>query len=86
MQAYIAGHDHNLEHIYAGNNTLHCIICGGGSKSDRPFIGDTDSLFQWPYSGFATAELSQEDLIVRFYGYGSGRDDAEPIYTATISK
>lgn len=86
MQAYFAGHDHNLEHIHAGNDTLHYVISGGGSKSDRPFISDTDSLFQWPYSGFVTAELSQEDLIVRFYGVCSGEDDAEPIYKASISR
>ncbi len=85
VQAYFAGHDHNLEHIHASNNTPHYIISGGGSKSDRPFIGVTDSLFQWPYSGFVTAELSKEELIVYFYGYGTEADDLEPMYSVRIA-
>ena len=85
MQAYFAGHDHNLEHIRASNLTLHYIISGGGSKSDRPFIGDTDSLFQWPYSGFVTAELSKNELIVHFYGYGTRADDLESMYSVRIA-
>ena len=85
VQAYFAGHDHNLEHIHASNSTPHYIISGGGSKSDRPFIGVTDSLFQWPYSGFVTAELSKDELTVYFYGYGTGADDLEPMYSVSIA-
>ena len=81
---YLAGHDHNLEHIHAGNTTPHYIISGGGSKSDRPFAGATDSLFQWPSSGFVSAELSAKELTVNFYGYGTGVDDQKPMYTTCI--
>ena len=84
VQAYFAGHDHNLEHIHASNSNPHYIISGGGSKSDRPFIGDTDSLFQWPYSGFVTAELSEAELAVQFYGFGTRADDLEPMYSVLI--
>ena len=84
VQVYFAGHDHNLEHIHSSNSTLHYIISGGGSKSDRPFTGDTDSLFQWPYSGFVTAELSKDELAVHFYGFGTTSNDLEPMYSVRI--
>jgi len=85
VQAYFSGHDHNLEHIHVDNTRPHYIISGGGSKSDRPFTGDTDSMFQWPYSGFVTAELARDELIVAFYGYGTGTDDLEPMYSTRIA-
>ena len=47
VQAYFAGHDHNLEHIHVPN-APHYLISGGGSKSDRPFIDNIGSLFQVP--------------------------------------
>lgn len=54
MQVYFAGHDHNLEHIHPPGGLPHYVISGGGSKCDRPFIGDADSLFQWQSSGRAS--------------------------------
>lgn len=85
MQVYFAGHDHNLEHIHVGDSAPHYIISGGGSKSDRPFTGDADSLFQWPYSGFVTAELSKDELAVYFYGYGTRESDLAPMYSVRIA-
>ena len=85
VQAYFAGHDHNLEHIHVNSSTPHYIIIGGGSKSDRPFICATNSMFQWPYSGFVTAELSNEELTVYFYGYGTSADDLDAIYSVSIA-
>ena len=48
VQAYFAGHDHNLEHIHVRDALPHYLISGGGSKSDRPFIDNVDSHFQVP--------------------------------------
>ena len=62
VQVYFAGHDHNLEHIHPPGGLPHYIISGGGSKCDRPFIGDADSLFQWQSSGRALLP-PQQDLL-----------------------
>ncbi len=62
VQAYLAGHDHNLEHIHVPGASVHYIISGGGSKSDRGFIGAAHSAFQWPASGFVAARLGHAVL------------------------
>ena len=62
MQVYFAGHDHNLEHIHPPGGLPHYVISGGGSKCDRPFIGDADSLFQWQNSGRASLHPHQSFL------------------------
>jgi hypothetical protein len=90
VQAYFAGHDHNLEHIRVPGSLPHYLITGGGSKTDRAFIGAAHSLFQWPSSGFVSVELSVDELVAEFLGYGSARsgsgDDLAPMYTARIQR
>ncbi|EIE18858.1 Metallo-dependent phosphatase, partial [Coccomyxa subellipsoidea C-169] len=67
VQAYFAGHDHNLEHIHMPRRTPHYIISGGGSKTERPFEGREGSLFQWPSSGFVSVKLFEEEIAVEFF-------------------
>lgn len=87
VQAYFAGHDHNLEHIHVAGKNPHYIISGGGSKTERPFLAKTASHFQWPSSGFVAVELSEEELRVEFLGYsGTGPDDNAPLYVARIPR
>lgn len=86
VQAYFAGHDHNLEHIHVPRRTPHYIVSGGGSKTERPFEAKDGSLFQWPSSGFVSVELSAEEMTVEFLGYGTGADDNAPMYMARIPR
>lgn len=86
MQAYFAGHDHNLEHIHVPGRTPHYIISGGGSKTERPFIGKAGSRFQWPSSGFVSVELADREMAVEFLGYGTGADDNAPMYVARVPR
>lgn len=86
MQAYFAGHDHNLEHIHVPRRTPHYIVSGGGSKTERPFEGREGSLFQWPSSGFVSVKLFKEEIAVEFFGYGTGADDNVPMYVARIPR
>lgn len=88
VQAYFAGHDHNLEHIKVSGTLPHYLITGGGSKTTRPFLAHTDSLFQWPSSGFVSVELTREEMTVEYIGYGSNEsgDDMEPMYIAKIAR
>jgi acid phosphatase len=63
VQAYIAGHDHDLQHLRTGN--LHLIISGGGSE--HRLVGELpETIFGLPVSGFALASLGKDDLQVRY--------------------
>lgn len=50
-QAWFAGHDHSLEHLYVDSASYHIIVSGAGSKCDRSFTGARHSRYQWPSSG-----------------------------------
>ena len=88
MRAYLSGHDHNLEHIHVPGASVHYIISGGGSKSDRGFLDDQNSRFQWPASGFVAARLAADELVLEFLCYtgGAAGDDLQPCYVARIAR
>jgi hypothetical protein len=46
VQAYLAGHDHDLEHIHAPGQRTHHIVSGAGSQVRPEFAGARDSRFQ----------------------------------------
>ena len=50
VQLYLAGHDHDVEHIHSRGQKTHHIVSGGGSQT-RPVAGGTDSLFQHSLQG-----------------------------------
>ena len=51
LQAWLAGHDHSLEHLYVPSARYHIIVSGAGSRCNRGFFGDRLSRYQWPWSG-----------------------------------
>ena len=62
VQAYFAGHDHDLEHLQTG--TLNLFISGGGFEH-RPMRDLPQSKFADPsISGFAMASLSANELNI----------------------
>jgi acid phosphatase len=63
VQAYFAGHDHDLQHLKGGD--VHLFISGGGSEH-RPVGELPETMFGAGFSGFAMASLSANDLQVRF--------------------
>jgi tartrate-resistant acid phosphatase type 5 len=63
VQAYFCGHDHDLQHLNAGNVSL--FISGGGSEH-RPVGELPETQFGLGVSGFAMASLRADDLQVRF--------------------
>ncbi len=63
VQAYFAGHDHDLQHLKGGD--VHLFISGGGSEH-RPVSTSDESQFGAGISGFAMASLRAEALQVRF--------------------
>lgn len=63
VQAYFAGHDHDLEHLKVGE--LDLIVSGAGSEH-RPVRAPVASPFSQATSGFALASVLQKEMQVRF--------------------
>ena len=92
VRAYIAGHDHSLEHISPvdlasggmGGEVPQYFVSGGGSQCDREFVGTVDSQYQYSWSGFMSGTVTEDSFDIEFYtlkgGSGSG-DDVEAAYT-----
>ena len=76
VQAYINGHDHDLQHIY--RDGIHYLCCGGGSEG-RPVNAVNGTRFGVGQSGFATVGLAADALHVEFIDFSGMR-----IYEAKI--
>lgn len=50
VQLYLAGHDHDLEHIWQPGRRTHHVVSGAGSQT-RPLGGSADALFQHDRQG-----------------------------------
>ena len=76
VQAYICGHDHDLQHIV--NDGLHYILTGAGSEV-RPVTSTTGTRFCASVSGFSTFQLTADELVLGFRDYKGAS-----LYRATI--
>jgi acid phosphatase len=63
VQAYFAGHDHDLEYLKLGN--LNLIVSGAGSEN-RPVKSPDTSPFSRAVSGFAMTSVTANEMKVRF--------------------
>jgi len=63
VQAYFAGHDHDLEHLKVGD--LDLIVSGAGSEH-RPVKTPPTSPFSQATSGFALVSVRSNEMQVRF--------------------
>jgi acid phosphatase len=66
VQAYIHGHDHDLQHIR--RNGIDYLCCGAGSEV-RPVHGIEGTLFCQARSGFAAFHSEPSSLTVEFRDY-----------------
>lgn len=72
VHAYLAGHDHHLEHLRVGGVTH--IISGGGAEGDPMTPRRPAAHVQgWPSAGFAAVEVAGDLMTVTFVDAG-GRD------------
>ncbi len=78
VQAYFAGHDHDLEHLKVGN--LDLIVSGAGSEN-RPVKAPATSPFSGAVSGFVMASLSASNLQLQFID-----NNGKLLYTANIPR
>jgi acid phosphatase len=78
VQAYIAGHDHDLEHLKVGD--LDLIVSGAGSEH-RPVKEPATSPFSQATSGFALASIRSHEMQIRFIdNFGN------TLYTAKVPR
>jgi hypothetical protein len=77
---YLAGHDHDLQHLKPEGG-LHFFVSGGGGANIRPLREDSRSLFAKMSYGFAVIEADVKRLTVRFID-----PDLKQLYEYTISK
>jgi len=78
VQAYFAGHDHDLEHLKVGD--LDLIVSGAGSEF-RPVKVPATSPFSRAVSGFALASVQADSMRVRFID-NAGNE----LYTADLNR
>jgi tartrate-resistant acid phosphatase type 5 len=77
VDAYVNGHDHDLEHLHEGG--VHYICSGSGSEA-RSINPVPQSRFAFANTGFASCALTQDEFRLRFHD-SSGRT----IYEALLA-
>jgi tartrate-resistant acid phosphatase type 5 len=78
VQAYFAGHDHDLQHLQAANINL--FVSGGGSEH-RLTLPHAHTEFGRGISGFAMASLSADELRLRLID-----NKGNLLHTASVSR
>jgi hypothetical protein len=77
-QLYIAGHDHDLQHI-APEDGVHFVIAGGGGAAPRAITAGPRSLYAASKNGFAVIEASRSTLTVKLVD-----EDLQPVHRFAI--
>ncbi len=78
VQAYLNGHDHDLQHAHAGSVAY--FTSGGGSET-RPTGHDAHTVFSRASTGFLAAVLTSGTLHVQFIN-----DSGRVLYTTSIKR
>lgn len=78
VQAYINGHEHDLQHLRVGNVDY---ICTGAGSQVRPTGRIDGTLFALSRSGFATFRLDRTALRLEFRDFTGAS-----VYTAAIER
>jgi acid phosphatase len=70
VQAYINGHDHDLQHLY--RDGIHFLCCGAGSEA-RPVQAVSGTVFCAQKSGFVAVSCDADTLRVEYRDMGGQR-------------
>jgi len=79
-EMYLAGHDHDLQHLKPESG-VQFFISGGGGARIRPIQPVARSLFAKSAYGFTVLEADAKQLKVTFIGTDGGQ-----LYTYTLNK
>ncbi|MGH9839845.1 MAG: metallophosphoesterase [Blastocatellia bacterium] len=77
---YLAGHDHDLQHLKAEGG-VHFFVAGGGGAGLRPLKPDPRSLFAKDAHAFAVLEADGKQLKIKFID-----TSLKQLYEATLTK
>jgi hypothetical protein len=77
---YLAGHDHDMQHLKSEGG-VHFFINGGGGAKIREIKPDARSVFAKSAYGFTTLEADHDKLVVKFIG-----TDSSELYEYTVTK
>jgi tartrate-resistant acid phosphatase type 5 len=78
VQAYFNGHDHDLQHLMAGEVNL---FCSGAGSSVRPTRRTAHTKFSQSRSGFTTVTLSADKMEIRMID-----KQGTLLYTTTVPR
>jgi hypothetical protein len=79
LDFYLAGHDHDLQHLQFPTLTTTFLMVGGGGASTRPMLRDTRGPFSTPHVGFTHLRLTPTLATIT---YVNGLD-ASPLHQFT---
>lgn len=65
VQAYFAGHDHNLQHLLPEGSPVHYFVSGAGSLTRSVVPEHPDALFALRVPGFMAVSLTPEQMFVQ---------------------
>jgi len=78
VQAYFAGHDHNLQHHRPADSPVDYFVSGAGSLT-REVIETPNTLFALRVPGFMAVSMTSTDMEVRAYN-----EDGQLVYEAEV--
>ncbi len=82
VDVYLAGHEHDMQHLKPANSKIHFFVNGAGGAGIRTTGEKPNSLFALGRThGFATLEANANTLTVKFIG-----TDSKTLYEYTLSK
>jgi tartrate-resistant acid phosphatase type 5 len=67
VQAYFAGHDHNLQHLHPEGSPVHYFVSGAGSLTRAVDPEDPDALFALRVPGFMAVSMTALQMYVQAY-------------------
>ncbi|EFN52564.1 hypothetical protein CHLNCDRAFT_32423 [Chlorella variabilis] len=82
VQAYLCGHDHNLQLLHKPGTGYWHVTSGGGSRVGPKFRGTKHALFQHGGNGFVAVRLSPSLMAVEYMGL----DSEQPLYSIHIAR
>ncbi len=80
VNAYICGHDHNLQYIKPPGFTYY-FVSGAGSELSKTVIHPEGGVFAKAENGFMTFAISNNSMLVNVINY-----KGEKLYTTTLKK
>lgn len=80
VQAYIAGHDHNLQHHRPGGSPIDYFVSGAGSLT-RAVIQTPNTLFALEEPGFMAFSMSADQMTMNAY-----QEDGILVYRAVVPR